>query len=304
MPSASRSRRAVRREISSSRATSATVTRPRVCSSRRTAIRRSARTSTGCGRKWPGGGHFRCDGRAMTTTTAPRAHPLPIPGPPSSPPPASPARPSPASPLDQLARPHAVHRVRRPGAARPPGRGAPSGDLGRRRRPGDRPRAAGDRRAGRRLGRRRPRRGARRGARLGRPGRARARDAAAVRHAARGGRAGRPTPASSARTPGTWRWPPASPRPGTSEVPGRRSRRRPRKLPTAERPPEIPFGDAVPVPDDAPVIDRLVAWQGRDPHWRPGRLSGRRGRASASCGATSAATRSRWSRSERSSTCR
>lgn len=43
-----------------------------------------------------------------------------------------------------------------------------------------------------------------------------------------------------------------------------------RKLPTAERPPEVPFGDAVPVPDDAPVIDRLVAWQGRDPHWHPG----------------------------------
>jgi len=41
------------------------------------------------------------------------------------------------------------------------------------------------------------------------------------------------------------------------------------KLPTAERPPELPFGDAVPVPDDAPLIDRLVAWQGRDPHWRP-----------------------------------
>ena len=42
-----------------------------------------------------------------------------------------------------------------------------------------------------------------------------------------------------------------------------------RKLPTAERAPAIPFADAVPVPDDAPVIDRLVAWQGRDPHWRP-----------------------------------
>jgi uncharacterized protein (TIGR03086 family) len=41
------------------------------------------------------------------------------------------------------------------------------------------------------------------------------------------------------------------------------------KLPMAERPPGIPFGDAVPVPDDAPVIDRLVAWQGRDPQWRP-----------------------------------
>ena len=42
------------------------------------------------------------------------------------------------------------------------------------------------------------------------------------------------------------------------------------KLPAAERPPGVPFADAVPVPDDAPVIDRLVAWQGRDPHWRPG----------------------------------
>jgi uncharacterized protein (TIGR03086 family) len=42
------------------------------------------------------------------------------------------------------------------------------------------------------------------------------------------------------------------------------------KLPTAERPPGVPFAEAVPVPDDAPLIDRLVAWQGRDPHWRPG----------------------------------
>jgi uncharacterized protein (TIGR03086 family) len=41
-----------------------------------------------------------------------------------------------------------------------------------------------------------------------------------------------------------------------------------RKLP-AERGPGIPFADAVPVPDDAPVIDRLVGWQGRDPAWRP-----------------------------------
>jgi uncharacterized protein (TIGR03086 family) len=41
-----------------------------------------------------------------------------------------------------------------------------------------------------------------------------------------------------------------------------------RKLPAAERAPGIPFGDAVPVADDAPLIDRLVAWQGRDPHWR------------------------------------
>jgi uncharacterized protein (TIGR03086 family) len=42
------------------------------------------------------------------------------------------------------------------------------------------------------------------------------------------------------------------------------------KLPTAERPPGVPFADAVPVPDDASAIDRLVAWQGRDPQWRPG----------------------------------
>jgi uncharacterized protein (TIGR03086 family) len=28
----------------------------------------------------------------------------------------------------------------------------------------------------------------------------------------------------------------------------------------------IPFAEAVPVPDDAPAIDRLVAWNGRDPH--------------------------------------
>jgi uncharacterized protein (TIGR03086 family) len=42
------------------------------------------------------------------------------------------------------------------------------------------------------------------------------------------------------------------------------------KLPSAERPPGVPFADAVPVPDDAPHIDRLVAWQGRDPQWRRG----------------------------------
>jgi uncharacterized protein (TIGR03086 family) len=41
------------------------------------------------------------------------------------------------------------------------------------------------------------------------------------------------------------------------------------KLPAAGRPAGVPFADAVPVPDDAPVIDRLVAWQGRDPQWRP-----------------------------------
>jgi uncharacterized protein (TIGR03086 family) len=30
----------------------------------------------------------------------------------------------------------------------------------------------------------------------------------------------------------------------------------------------IPFAEAVPVPVDAPAIDRLVAWNGRDPHRR------------------------------------
>lgn len=29
----------------------------------------------------------------------------------------------------------------------------------------------------------------------------------------------------------------------------------------------MPFAEAVPVPDDAPAIDRLVAWNGRDPLW-------------------------------------
>src|SRR3954471_10585794 len=42
------------------------------------------------------------------------------------------------------------------------------------------------------------------------------------------------------------------------------------KLPSAERPPGVPFADAVPVAEDAPLIDRLVGWQGRDPQWRPG----------------------------------
>jgi uncharacterized protein (TIGR03086 family) len=41
------------------------------------------------------------------------------------------------------------------------------------------------------------------------------------------------------------------------------------KLPAAGRGPGIPFADAVPVPDDAPTIERLVAWQGRDPRWTP-----------------------------------
>lgn len=32
----------------------------------------------------------------------------------------------------------------------------------------------------------------------------------------------------------------------------------------------VPFRDAVPVADDAPGIDRLVAWNGRDPGWTSG----------------------------------
>jgi uncharacterized protein (TIGR03086 family) len=41
------------------------------------------------------------------------------------------------------------------------------------------------------------------------------------------------------------------------------------KLPAADRGPGVPFADAVAVPDDAPVVERLVAWQGRDPRWAP-----------------------------------
>jgi uncharacterized protein (TIGR03086 family) len=41
------------------------------------------------------------------------------------------------------------------------------------------------------------------------------------------------------------------------------------KLPAAGRGPGIPFADAVPVPDDAPPVEQLVAWQGRDPRWSP-----------------------------------
>lgn len=33
----------------------------------------------------------------------------------------------------------------------------------------------------------------------------------------------------------------------------------------------VPFRDAVTVPDGAPAIDRLVAWNGRDPGWTPPR---------------------------------
>ncbi|WP_043653180.1 TIGR03086 family metal-binding protein [Nocardia thailandica] len=31
----------------------------------------------------------------------------------------------------------------------------------------------------------------------------------------------------------------------------------------------IPFGPVVAVPDDAPAYDRLIAWSGRNPAWRP-----------------------------------
>lgn len=43
-----------------------------------------------------------------------------------------------------------------------------------------------------------------------------------------------------------------------------------RILPAEPRGGPIPFGPVVPVPDDAPAIDRLVAWQGRDPRWARG----------------------------------
>ncbi|MGY1745574.1 TIGR03086 family metal-binding protein [Blastococcus sp. SYSU D00695] len=42
-----------------------------------------------------------------------------------------------------------------------------------------------------------------------------------------------------------------------------------RMLPAEGRGPHIPFGPVVPVPADAPAVERLVAWQGRDPRWTP-----------------------------------
>lgn len=44
-------------------------------------------------------------------------------------------------------------------------------------------------------------------------------------------------------------------------------------VPTRQRIPregreQLPFGAVVDVPEDAPAYDRLVAWMGRDPHWR------------------------------------
>lgn len=41
------------------------------------------------------------------------------------------------------------------------------------------------------------------------------------------------------------------------------------KVPAQPRGGDIPFGPVVPVADDAPATDRLVAWLGRDPSWRP-----------------------------------
>ena len=40
------------------------------------------------------------------------------------------------------------------------------------------------------------------------------------------------------------------------------------KMPADRRGEGVPFGPVVPVPDDAPAIDRLVGWLGRDPNWR------------------------------------
>jgi uncharacterized protein (TIGR03086 family) len=42
-----------------------------------------------------------------------------------------------------------------------------------------------------------------------------------------------------------------------------------RVLPAEGRGEGIPFGPVVAVPDDAAPIERLVAWQGRDPSWTP-----------------------------------
>ncbi len=40
-------------------------------------------------------------------------------------------------------------------------------------------------------------------------------------------------------------------------------------VPAAPRGGDVPFGPVVPVPPDADDYDRLVAWTGRDPGWRP-----------------------------------
>ena len=40
-------------------------------------------------------------------------------------------------------------------------------------------------------------------------------------------------------------------------------------LPAEPRGGDIPFGPVVEVDERAPILDRLVAWQGRDPRWTP-----------------------------------
>lgn len=40
-------------------------------------------------------------------------------------------------------------------------------------------------------------------------------------------------------------------------------------LPAEPRGGEVPFGPVVAVDEEAPLIDRLVGWQGRDPRWSP-----------------------------------
>src|SRR4051794_33874929 len=67
---ASRSRRAVATETSSSSATSAAGTRPRACMSRRGATNRSAPMSSGCQTKCSEGEHFNHESGVMTTTTS------------------------------------------------------------------------------------------------------------------------------------------------------------------------------------------------------------------------------------------
>lgn len=41
------------------------------------------------------------------------------------------------------------------------------------------------------------------------------------------------------------------------------------QMPEPVRSMQPPFDEAVPVPADASAIDRLVAWNGRQPEWRP-----------------------------------
>ena len=114
----------------------------------------------------------------------------------------------------------------------------------------------------------------------------------------------RPGPASSARTRGTWRSRPASPPPGTNRCSPAPS---PRSASSCPRP-SGRRGSPSGTPSRSPTTPRSsTGWSlaGSRPAVAPGGLSPRREVASQlSCGATSEATRSRWSRSARSSTCR